>query len=198
MFSALAYNHGDLKSKLNLFVALAPIINLANSPNGLIQTAANYWRILEPQARFFNAYEIRSPALDKNLRTLCTYIPDICNWVSNFLNPCTEWNDPVRAKIDHDRTNSGASLKQIVHYGQIFQTGVWKQFDYGSDAKNIERYGNAIIPVIPIHEIDTVPIAYFVGEHDDLGDPIDTKWSFDKISSAFKYNLYQKMDHYSF
>jgi hypothetical protein len=36
MFSALAYNHGDLKEKLNLFVALAPIVNLANSPNGMI------------------------------------------------------------------------------------------------------------------------------------------------------------------
>jgi hypothetical protein len=58
MFSALAYNHGELKDKLNLFVALAPIINLRNSPNTMIQSAADYWRTLEGQSKFFNAYEI--------------------------------------------------------------------------------------------------------------------------------------------
>jgi hypothetical protein len=30
-----------------------------------------------------------------------------------------------------------------------------------------------------------------------LADPIDTEWSFKKISTAFKYNLYKDMDHYS-
>lgn len=114
------------------------------------------------------------------------------------MNPVTEWNDPVRAKIDADRSNSSASLKEILHFGQIFQTGNWKQFDYGSDAKNTARYGSAIIPVIPIHQIDRVPIAYFVGEHDELANPIDTKWSYDKIETAFDYRLYDDMDHYSF
>jgi hypothetical protein len=47
MFSALAYNHGELKDKLNIFVALAPIVNLENSPNTMIQSAANYWKLLE-------------------------------------------------------------------------------------------------------------------------------------------------------
>lgn len=64
MFTALSYNFGELQDKLNLFVALAPIINLANSPNSMMQTAANYWRLLEGQLHFFNAYEIQSPEFD--------------------------------------------------------------------------------------------------------------------------------------
>lgn len=118
MFSALAYNHGDLKDKLNLFVALAPIINLANSPNQLMQSAADHWRLLEGQLTFFNAYEINTESI---FSTLCVFIPHICSLINNQLNPVTEWNDPARAKIDKARSpSSGASLKQILHYGQIF------------------------------------------------------------------------------
>jgi len=80
MFSALAYNHGDLKDKLNIFIALAPIINLANSPNGLMQSAANHWRLLEGQLHFFNAYEINTESM---FSTLCIFIPDICNLINN-------------------------------------------------------------------------------------------------------------------
>jgi len=114
------------------------------------------------------------------------------------LNPCSKWNDPVRSKIVSARPDSGASLKEILHYGQTFETGIYKQFDYGSDKKNTKRYGSNIIPTIPLHDIKHVPIAYFVGKHDDLADPVDTEWSYKKISTAFKYNLYNDMNHYSF
>lgn len=36
MFSALSMNHGYLQSKLDLFIACAPIINLKNSPNTMM------------------------------------------------------------------------------------------------------------------------------------------------------------------
>jgi len=114
------------------------------------------------------------------------------------LNFNTPWNDADRARISDARTKSSASLKQIVHYAQIFNTGVYRQFDYGSDKANIARYGNAIIPSIPLWNIDKVPIAYFVGLHDDLGDPIDTAYSFKQIKTAIHYRIYDDMDHYSF
>jgi len=36
MFSALSYNHGNLNDKLLSFTALAPIVDLDNSTNGLM------------------------------------------------------------------------------------------------------------------------------------------------------------------
>ena len=36
MFSALSEGHGNLKDKLNIFIACAPIMNLKNSPNVMI------------------------------------------------------------------------------------------------------------------------------------------------------------------
>ena len=88
-----------------------------------------------------------------------------------------------------DRHNSGSSLKELIHYAQIVRTGQFKLFD-SHDSKPIER--------IPFETIDTVPIAYFVGADDDLADPKDTRWSFDRINSAFSYKVYPNMDHHSF
>jgi hypothetical protein len=45
MFSALAEGHGDLSSKLNLFVALCPIINLGWSTDGVIVFSANNYNV---------------------------------------------------------------------------------------------------------------------------------------------------------
>lgn len=198
MFSALSYDHGQLQDKLNLFIACAPIINLANSPNSLMQNAASVWRLLEGNATLLGAYELGDPQTDKNMKAFCSMFSIVCNTVTDFLNFNTPWNDAGRAKISDARDKSSASLKQVVHYAQIFNTGIYRQFDYGSDKANIARYGNAIIPSIPLWQIDKVPIAYFVGLHDDLGDPIDTDYTFKQIKTAFRYRIYDDMDHYSF
>ena len=64
--------------------------------------------------------------------------------------------------------------------------------------KLFDYHNSQPIPKIPIENIDKVPIAYFVGADDDLADPKDTKWSFDRINQAFSYKVYPNMDHHSF
>jgi len=116
MFSALSYNHGDLQDKLNLFIACAPIINLANSPNSLMQNAATVWRLLEWNANLVSAYELGDPATHKSMAEFCTAFWLVCDGVSKFLNFETPWNNPDYSRIADARTKSSASLKQVVHY----------------------------------------------------------------------------------
>jgi len=56
MFSALAEGHGQLANKINLFIALCPITNLAYSSNGLINFGANpvTYGTLENTLKTFN------------------------------------------------------------------------------------------------------------------------------------------------
>ena len=139
------------------------------------------------------------PASQKHLKTFCHIFGWLCTTIKNFANiGASPWNDPTTSAIVDARVGSWASLKQIVHYGQIFKTGIFKDYDYGSDKNNVAVYGNRIIPEIPINSITQVPIAYFVGGHDDLADPTDTAYTYKKIPSTFTYNLYDDMDHYSF
>lgn len=83
----------------------------------MIQSASNYWRFLEPKLEFFNAYELKSPGYDDGLKKFCSYIPYICQHITEFLNKTSKWNDPVRSKIVSARPDSGASLKEVLHYG---------------------------------------------------------------------------------
>lgn len=38
----------------------------------------------------------------------------------------------------------------------------------------------------------------FVGDHDDLAVPSDTKRTYDKVKTSFFYHIYPEMDHMSF
>jgi hypothetical protein len=41
MFSALSENHGDMKDKINLFIALSPVVYLKNTKNSFLRELAN-------------------------------------------------------------------------------------------------------------------------------------------------------------
>jgi len=71
MYAALAENFGNLRDKLSIFCALAPVVNLKNTPNGMLENASKFWRQLEPAASKFNLYEIRSPKQDKLMNAFC-------------------------------------------------------------------------------------------------------------------------------
>ena len=43
------------------------------------------------------------------------------------------------------------------------KTGIYKQYDYGSDAENKNHYGTAIVPVIVLEKIQKVKIALMIG-----------------------------------
>jgi len=44
MFSALAENHGELNNKLDLFIAMAPIVKMFNTESTLLRDFSVHWR----------------------------------------------------------------------------------------------------------------------------------------------------------
>ena len=63
---------------------------------------------------------------------------------------------------------SGASLKQMAHFGQIVKTGEFKDFDYGR--------GVTVPPAIDLRKI-RIPVAMIVGGKDKLATLADAKWA---------------------
>lgn len=61
MYSALAENTHGMQDKLNLFIALAPIVNLKSTTNSLFRSASAHWKALETTAHVIRLYELRSP-----------------------------------------------------------------------------------------------------------------------------------------
>jgi len=111
MFSALSYNFGNLQDKISIFCALAPVVNLKNSPNSMLVDASKAWRQLEKAAKTFNLYEIRSPKQDSAMKAFCNTFSDLCNAITAFLNMTTSpYNVPEREQVVNARPGSSASL----------------------------------------------------------------------------------------
>ena len=118
MYSALSENTDNLQSKLNLFIALAPIVNLKSTTNSLFRSASAHWSALETTAHIIRLYELRSPGQDHAMNTFCNWFGSICNGITKLLNITpSPWNVEERSQVDVDRPLSSASLDQVVHYG---------------------------------------------------------------------------------
>ena len=79
-------------------------------------------------------------------------------------------------------------MKQLLHYGQDIMTGVFKQYDYGSDTLNIAKYGTKVPPLIDLDKVSKhIPIYLYAGDKDDLADETDVEWLKKKMGQRVKF-----------
>jgi len=179
MFSALAEGHGKLKDKINLFVALAPVVNLGWTTNGLLKNIKGFVKTVQNSLWSLGITEFKGPHMTYGYRTFCLGFPYTCKLIDRFGSMSdNEWNNSDRVAIVEARPGSSGSTKQLMHYAQIAKTKEWRQFDYGSSRANRAKYGTDSPPSLDLSKIDAkVPIAMIVGEQDDLADPVGTMWA---------------------
>lgn len=168
MFYALATNNEFWKDKINLFVALAPVVNLAATDSTLIKYAAKLDNVAGYFVRLFGKHELfpRGEKIKKD-GYLCKLIPG-CQMSVAFMDSIFysfENADREKAYLSH--FPNGASLTQLLHFGQILNKGRFQNFDYGK-RQNMEKYGQKEPPFVDITKIQDVPVALFVGEYDSL------------------------------
>ena len=112
MFTALTYNFGDMRNKVNAFVALAPVINLGHSTNSIIQQAGTKREAVIDKMVKNNVYEIGGSTMDALTGGACLYFN--CDLFKSFSTP--KYNRPDRVEVSSKRPSSYASVKQIMHY----------------------------------------------------------------------------------
>jgi hypothetical protein len=125
MFSALAEGHGDLKNKVNLFVALCPIVNLGWSTDAIFSEASLHYNWVAGTLKELNVQHVVNPyemqfELDS---ALCKILP-----CQTFEKMSKKWlgedgvganfNRLERIAVDAARPSSDSSTKQLLHYAQ--------------------------------------------------------------------------------
>lgn len=103
---------------------------------------------------------------------LCKMIGDVCAMLAAGT---FNWNEVIdngkryADKLAHQP--AGAGWKNLIHYGQIIQSGRFQRFDYGK-ATNLKKYGSEQPPEYDLSKIK-VKTALFTGDVDILADPED-------------------------
>ena len=143
MFYALATNHDFWQERLNLFVALAPVVNLRNAQVSLLRVASTlkvdsavFWFL--HRMNKFELFPRGSKVEDKGL---CRFVPGCrmtAGWLSAIGNP---YDHPEMFSASFGHYPNGASVNQILHFSQIMMGGKFRYFDFGGRRKNLEEYG---------------------------------------------------------
>jgi len=118
MFYAMSTNASYWKSKLNLFVALAPVASLTHCSNQLMQTAAKFESQIRAASDAVHLYSIATPGIDTAaLSAFCGKVPDFCNAFQTFVTTSDpKADDPDRFAVYMGHFPSGTSLQSIYHY----------------------------------------------------------------------------------
>ena len=99
MFSALAENHGSINDKIDLFIAMAPIVDLYNTQSGLLRDFSEQWRALIWFSYNLNVHEIN---LGMNKPpVLCAMFPDTCFELDRWTGNVSPYADPAATKLQN-------------------------------------------------------------------------------------------------
>lgn len=193
----------EYNKKIALASLFAAVATLKYADNQFFIGASKNWRSLRAITSTLGIYQVPGNGAIKafcqftgrisGLRLLCrSYL---------FLTAGYEDNDQLDLKLLPDifvNFPASASMQQIFHFLQIFDTGKFRQYDYGEE-KNIELYGS---PEPPAYDpkLITAPIAYYYGENDCFTTPEDVKYWTDQLPNVVLLHKvpYKKFNHIDF
>jgi len=98
-----------------------------------------------------------------------------------------KYDDKDSFKVLMDHEPNGTPVKSILHYAQIMKEDRFQV--WAPNYNNIVPFtSDKKTDLIPIENINKVPIAMFVGKNDKLADPTDAEWTRNTIGSdVFHY-----------
>ena len=180
MFYALAKDEASVMSKINLFVACAPVARM-NDVTFDISIASFNLPVAEAALGALGLHHL----WDADMRTklndfgqtpfaqLVGFNDLILFLISNLES--TAYSSKERVRVIRNRFPNECSTKELFHYGQIVSAGKFQEYDYGFFT-NLRKYGWGSPPEIKLSDIKNMPIAMFVGEFDHLATPGDAIW----------------------
>ena len=79
MFSALAEGHGNFESKINIFLAMAPIVYMGKTTDATFKEISSFAHILHTSLNKVNIYEIFGPLWRETSGMVCMFFSHFCD-----------------------------------------------------------------------------------------------------------------------
>lgn len=170
-------SHPDISDKVRVHIAIAPIAAIGNSTSEICRLGADshLLDLMEVVGiHDFLPYGFENTVLSQ----FCNILDLVCSsvlWLIADEDVNEDNCDRMPVLMGH--FPAGASVKDMKHFAQMitYKSQRLQKFDYGSDSKNHQEYGQDTPPIYDMTKIKT-KTALFGGKNDRFGDPKDVPW----------------------
>ncbi|XP_053685954.1 lipase 3-like [Sabethes cyaneus] len=180
---------------------MAPLSFLGNGKNEFVEHFGKFNDQIWATLRTLNIFEL-TPS-EKVLKflgsTLCSEeapTGEICSeLLARFFGFSSEQAKTLLPEL-LNKILTGISTKQLIHYGQLMDSGKFQQFDYKNIIQNMQHYKQTNVPEYNLSRID-VPFTLFYGNKDFFTSRQDMKKllrSLPKVSSYTEIPGWTHMD----
>jgi len=161
-----------LESKVNAFIALAPVAYMAHQ-KVLLYEVMGHLGLTKKMKSLYPYGFLDADGVSAFGNTMCKLTGGlICKFGVNIA--CgTSSKDTTQAILNITaHFPYGTSVQSVDHFEQLYLAGKFQDYDYGSSV-NLEKYGEKVPPEYDLSQAAKVPTALFIGSKDKLGDPKD-------------------------
>jgi len=186
----IGFENPQIASKVNVFIALAPVGWVFHTQSVLLKALADLDAQVVIQLLGVKDFLPDNAVLKIILPGLCSKTPDSC---ANIMGLVMGW-DTTNLNITRlpqilAHEPSGTSTQNIIHWSQEVKKNVFQEYDFGSPSENEKHYNQSTPPAFNPSLI-TLPTALFSGGNDSLADPSDVA----VIASLLKNVVYSHFE----
>jgi len=192
----------EINTKIDLFIALAPVAYVANQEVKIISLLSGLDAV--GVLKWFGAHRFLPPGWLLTLlgNTACRYVPILCTGVLGQLVGSNPANlNTTRLPYILSLEPGGTSVQNMAHWAQLVNSKRFQRYDYQDPNVNFEHYG---VPYAPEYNIGDLkrsngvpPIAFFSGTSDLLADPTDVSYLVDMLPQDNKPILHDIQPTYN-
>lgn len=162
----------DMNKKIKTMNALGPAAYMSNLLSPFLRATAPYVYSTEWITKMLGVYEF-SPSDSMKVQSgqlLCLqnslYIEICTNSLFLFAGFNSKQLNRTLLPDIMENTPAGSSIKQVLHYAQLINSGKFRMYDYGI-AQNLLKYGQMIPPDYDLSSV-TPPVYLHFSENDWL------------------------------
>ncbi|XP_042315946.1 lipase member M-like isoform X2 [Sceloporus undulatus] len=187
----------EVAENIRMFHALAPLSTLRNSPSPFVKLLFLPDKIIKS---FLGKrdFSLRSEIKRKFITRICSskIFRKFCSWSLSFLGGSNEKNlNMSRIDVYMSHFPDSTSIQNLLHWGQIYKTGKFRAFDYGSG--NQEKYNQTEPPSYDLERM-RVPTSVWYGEKDWFADPDNVQALLCRIRNVVFENSLSNWTHFDF
>ncbi|XP_059058795.1 lipase 3-like [Achroia grisella] len=189
-YFVLCSERPEYNDKIKVMIALSAVSYLYHCESPILRMLSAIISLLWEAAQEVGIYEFlpHNALLKLIISSICgnpatsTIVCD--NLVFLLLGPDYNQINTTALPVIYGHLPAGIATKQLIHYGQLIDSGKFGQFDYG--ASNLAKYGLLTPPDYPVEKV-TSPVIIFYGLNDWFGQIDDVKKLMGRLPNVLKF-----------